>query len=165
MNNSIDFKTTNYFSGMPYLLGFILTPIGLVLLLSPQHIVGAILLAAGITILTTHYRLQINYTKKSYIEYISILGIKAGQEKNNFSEIRYLFIKKIKVSQTLNSRASSTTIEKFQYDGFLKFSEENKLHLMTLGSKKNLQRRLDDIAAKLKCKVIDYSNENSPERI
>lgn len=163
MANSVDFKTANYFTGMPYLLGIILTPAGLLLVFSPQIIVGAFLLVAGIVIITTHYRLLIDYRLKVHIEYISIVGIKVGAEKKSFVDLQYLFVKKSRVSQTLNSRASSTTIQKFQYDGFLKFSEDDKLHLMTLENKAALIKNLKAIASKLKVNILDYSSENPVE--
>jgi hypothetical protein len=160
MKNTIDFKASNYFTGMPYVLGFLLTPIGFVLLFSPQLIVGAILLVAGVIILTTHYRLSIDHTKKQYAEYVFVLGLKTGMERKSFSSIDYVFIKKVRVSQTLNSRASSTTIQKDQYDGFLKFSEDDKVHLMTFESKDKLQKKLRPIASQLNLRILDYSNEN-----
>lgn len=159
MNQSVDFKTANYFTGMPYVLGFVLTPIGIFLLFSPQIIIGAILLIAGIIILSTHYRLAIDHTKKQYTEYVFILGLKAGIERKAFSSIEYVFIKKSKVSQTLNSRASSTTIQKIQYDGFLKFSEDNKVHLMTVENKGAILKKLKVIASRLNLKILDYSDE------
>lgn len=163
MNTSSDFKTSNYFSGMPYVLGFILAPIGFVLLFSPKIVVGAILLLAGIVILTTHFRLAIDQRKKEYIEYISLLGMKVSRELHSFSQIQYLFIKKTKVSQTLNSRASSRTIQKEQFDGYLKFSEDDKLHLMTFENKGTLLKRLRPIANLLSTKIVDYSTENPIE--
>jgi hypothetical protein len=161
MKNVIDFKTSNYFTGMPYVLGLILSPIGFFLLFSPQFIVGGILLIAGIIILTTHYRLSINRHEKRYTEYIFLLGMKTGMETKTFSIIEYLFMKKVRVSQTLNSRASTRTIQKVQYDGFLKFSEDDKVHLMTYESKETLQKKLRKIASELNLKVHDYSNENA----
>jgi hypothetical protein len=160
MKNTIDFKTSNYFTGMPYVLGFILAPIGFILLFSPQVIVAAILLVAGITILSTHYRLSIDHTNKRYTEYVFLLGMKTGVERKSFSSIEYLFIKKVRVSQTLNSRASSRTIQKEQYNGFLKFSELDKVHLMTYESKSVLLKKLRVIADLLGLKIQDYSNEN-----
>ncbi|HEY0740963.1 MAG TPA: hypothetical protein VGD40_05845 [Chryseosolibacter sp.] len=161
--SSVDFKTTNYFSGMPYILGFILAPAGLLLLFSPQPVVGGGLLLTGVLILTCHYRLHIDFNKKVYTEYLFLLGLKTAQEKKSFRAIEYVYIKPTKVSQTLNSRVSSTTIQKVQFDGYLKFSDEDKVHLMTLDNKSSLRKRLDPIAATLNTKVIDYSIGNASE--
>jgi hypothetical protein len=158
-----DFKTSNYFSGMPFVLGFVLAPIGLILLFSPKFVVGLILLSTGVAILTTHFRLTIDHGQKKYSEYISLLGLKVSREFHSFDHIQYVFIKKTKVSQTLNSRASSRTIHKEQFDGYLKFSEDDKVHLMTIENKSNLLRRLRPIADALRIKIVDYSSENPIE--
>jgi len=149
---------------MPYVVGFILTPFGVLLLFSPQIIIGAILLTSGIIILSTHYRLQINYSARQYSEYVWLLGLKTGIERKPFTSPEYLFIKKIQVNQTLNSRANSTTIHKVQYDGFLKFSEDDKVHLMTYDDKKTLFKRLKQIASQLNLKVVDYAQESPAKR-
>jgi hypothetical protein len=163
MNTSHDFKTSSYFTGMPFIVGFILTPIGFILLFSPKIIIGGILLLAGIIILTTHFRVAIDKGKKEYSEYISLLGMKVSKELHSFDQIQYLFIKTKKVSQTLNSRASSRTIQKEMYDGYLKFSEDDKVHLMTFENKGALLKRLRPIARLLSTKIIDYTTENPIE--
>jgi hypothetical protein len=115
--------------------------------------------ACGITILTTHYRLFIDLKQKSYMEYVSLLGLKVGRDRGRFEHIEYIFIKKSRVSQVLNSRVQSTTIHKWQYDGYLKFSEQNKIHLITLENRVKLKAKLSVMATQLNTKVIDYSNE------
>ena len=163
MKTTHDFKTSNYFSGMPFVLGFVLAPIGFILLFSPKIIVGVILLLVGIIILTTHFRVAITNGKKEYTEYISLLGHKVSKEVHSFDQIQYLFIKKTKVSQTLNSRASSRTIQKELYDGYLKFSEDDKLHVITLENKGALVKRLRPIAHLLSIKIVDYTAGNPIE--
>lgn len=164
MKNRIDFKTCNYFTGMPYVLGFILLPIGLLVIFSPQPVIGAVILIGGIIIVSTHYRMKIDYSNKRYSEYIWLLGLKTGIEQKSFISPEYLFIKKTQVSQTLNSRVSSTTIQKEQYDGFLKFSEDDKVHLMTYDNKKTILKKLREIASQLNLKVVDYAQESPAER-
>jgi hypothetical protein len=82
---------------------------------------------------------------------------------HSFDQIQYLFIKKTKVSQTLNSRASSNTIQKELYDGYLKFSEDDKLHVITLENKGALVKRLRPIAHLLSIKIVDYTAGNPIE--
>jgi hypothetical protein len=163
MKTLTDFKTSNYFTGMPYVIGFVIIPIGLLLLFSPKIIAALVLFAVGIGILTTHFRLTVNQSTKKYTEYISLFGLKVGKGISRFEEIQYLYIKRKKVSQTMNSRASSRTIEKEQFDGFLKFSETDKVHLMTTDGKEALVKRLRPIAKLLTIKIVDYSSENAVE--
>lgn len=163
MKPLIDFKTSNYFSGMPYLLGFVLTAVGFMLLFSPKILAGLILLLAGITVLTSHFRLSVDLNKMIYTEYISLLGMKVSKELHRFDEIQYLFVKKSKVSQNMNSRVSTHTIQKEQFNGYLKFSENDKVHLMTYDSKNAIIKRMRPIATLLSTKLIDYTIENPVE--
>jgi hypothetical protein len=159
----IDFKTMNYFTGMPYYLGFLLLLVGILGLLSGTYVFVFIGWIPGIIIVTTHYRLSVDFNNRKYVEYISLLGIKTGREVGKFQQLQYLFIKKSRVSQQLNSRVQSTTIYKWQYDGYLKFSDEDKVHLMTFENKSTLQQKLNTIAQQLNTKVVDYSDENRIE--
>lgn len=85
-------------------------------------------------------------------------------EKGKFEIIEYLFIKKSKETQTMNSRASTTTVQKEVFDGYLKFSENDKIHLMTKISKKDLMQEMKNIASKLNLDVMDYT-EGTPTKI
>ena len=155
MNNPIDFRTSSYFSGMIYFLGILL-----VIVSGPvafqSLIAGAVLVLAGVVILTTHYRLSIDFSKKEFHDYLWILGLKYG-EKAKFEKIEYLFIKKSNVSQVMRSQVQSTTFRKEVFDGYLKFSEEEKIHLITRGNKNDLIKGLRVIATKLNVKIVDYS--------
>ena len=85
-------------------------------------------------------------------------------EKEKFESIDYLSIIKSKVTQTMNSRARSTTIQKEVFDGYLKFSENDKIHLMTKDNKKDLIHEMKKIASKLNLDVMDYT-EGIPTKI
>lgn len=148
---------------MPYVMGFVILPFGILLLFSPKMFVGLALFPVAIAILTTHFRLTVDRAKKQYTEYISFFGLKVSRENHSFDELHYIFVKKTKVSQTMNSRASSRTIQKDQFDGFLKFSETDKVHLMSADGKDALVKRLKPIARLLGVKIVDYSSENVVE--
>ena len=122
-------------------------------------IIGLIILLTSVVIFTTHYRLKINFNNHEFHDYLWIMGLKNG-EKGKFQSIEYIFIKKSKVSQKMNSRASTTTIRREVYDGYLKFSEKDKIHLMTEDNKDTLIKKLNLISAKLQTKIIDYSEED-----
>jgi hypothetical protein len=159
----IDFKTSSYFTGMPKILGYLLIPIGILALFSPQFVVGIVLVFAGVVIITTHYRLAINPIDKKYSEYISLLGLKTCVETHTYDQISYAFVKKAKISQVLNSRVSSTTIRKEEFQSYLKFSEDDRVHLMSSESKTEVLNKLRPIAEKLKTIIVDYSSGNPVE--
>ncbi len=160
--NAIDFKTSGYFSPTITFVGGLLGILGAAVLIT-NTIAGIIMLLLGFIVVTTHYRISINFDKKIYHDYVWILGFKSG-DKCNFENIEYLFIKKNKISQTMSLRVASSTIRKEVYDGYLKFSEDNKLHLLTKDSKNDLIKKLRTISKSLKVKIIDYS-EGEPIEI
>lgn len=158
----VDFKTSGYFSWTIIFLGFVLAFVGFLFIIE-NPVVGVIQLLISLIIFTTHYRLKIDFDNKVFHDYLWILGLKNG-DKVKFETIEYLFIKKSKVSQTMSVRVASTTIRKEVYDGYLKFSEQEKIHLITKDSKKDLVKKLREISTSLKVKIIDYS-EGAPKEI
>ena len=158
----IDFKTSGYFSGTIMFFGIFLLFIGL-LVMATHGPVGLIMPLISIIIFSTHYRLKVDLDNKVFHDYLWILGIKHG-EKGKFDQVEYLFIKRSKVSQTMRLKAASTTIRKEVYDGYLKFSETNKIHLLTEDDKTELIRKLKVMSEKLSSKIVDYS-EGGPKEI
>lgn len=157
----IDFKTSGYFSGTMMFFGILLFFIGL-LVMATHGPIGLIMPLISLVIFSTHYRLKVDFENKVFHDYLWILGIKQG-EKGQFDNIEYLFIKRSKVSQTMQLKAASTTIHKDVYDGYLKFSETNKIHLLTEDHKSELIRKLKVISEKLNSKIIDYSEGDAKE--
>lgn len=155
-NKKFDFRLSSYFPQMILILGVLLGVAGLALIVSLSFTSGIICIVLGTIILTTSYRLEIDFDKRSYKDYVWFLGIKNGKEKR-FEQIEYLFVKKGKLSQQLHSRASSTIIIKDVFNGYLKFSEEEKIHLCTLESKSALVSKLKRMAGALRVKIVDYS--------
>jgi hypothetical protein len=158
----MDYRLARYFSNQWIFVGFLLLAGGAVLIFKTL-VGGVILVLISVVIFTTHYRLAIDLNKKSYHDYVWLLGLKFG-DSGTFEKIEYIFVKKSKFSQTMNTRVSSTTIKKEVYDGYLKFSEENKIHLLTEGSKKQLVKKLSNIATKCGVKIFDYT-ESEPTEI
>ena len=151
----VDFKTSSYFSGSITILGYLLVGVGLPLLF--VSLTGGLLsLFIGFVIFSTHYRLQVDPTAKAYHDYLWILGFKHG-ERGTFEHIEYLFIKKSTLTQTMQLRVASSTIQKEVFDAYLKFSEREKIHVLTMDSKERLLATLAPVASQLKTRVIDYS--------
>lgn len=152
---NFDLRLSRYFANQWLFVGLLLMATGVILIFKVL-LVGVIFTLMSTLIMTTHYRLAINFDDKSYHDYVWLFGLKFG-DKGIFENVEYIFIKKNKVSQTMNSRGSSTTIRKGEYDAYLKFSEKNKIHLLTSDSKKQLLKKLSEIATKCSTKIFDYS--------
>jgi len=159
---TVDFKTSNYFSGTIFIIGVIFSITG-ILVLFANIIIGLVLLFSSVVIFTTHYRLSIDFEKKVFHDYLWILGMKSG-EKGDFEEVEYLFIKKSKETQTMSVRVASATVRKEVYDGYLRFSEVEKIHLLAKDSKDDVVKKLREISAMLNVGIIDYS-EGEPKEI
>lgn len=156
-----DFKTANYFSDYLVFAGAVLAFVGL-MAITLNLIVAVVLSFASVIILTTHYRLSIDFDNKVYHDYTWVLGLKHG-ERGSFSSIEYLFVKQSNVKQKMHSRGSSSEIKKVMFDGYLKFSDNKKIHVMSADRKEKLVTKLNRMAVRLGTRVIDYSVENSSE--
>lgn len=158
----LDFKTSGYFPGTFIFTAVILCLVGVPVIFT-NVILGLIMLLVSVIIFTTHYRFTVDLEQKVFRDYVWILGFRSG-EKKKFERIEYLFIKTNKVSQTMSLKAASTTIRKDVYDGYIRFSENEKVHLITKDNKKDLIARLRPISEALHLKVIDYSG-GAPEEV
>ncbi len=159
---TLDFKTSAYFSKTIVFVGIILIPVA-ALIIAVNLVVGIIMLLLCLTVFTSHYRLRLDFANKSFYDYLWILGIRSG-DKGQFDRVEYLFIKKSTVSQRMQVRVASTTMQKEVYDGYLRFSEQGKVHLATHDSKKRLVTKLRKISELLNVKILDYS-EGVPSEI
>lgn len=152
-----DFKTSGYFPWHILAVGVAMAILGVSMLIAGLFVAGLIVLLISLLILTTHYRCRIDFDKKVYHDYLWVLGLKHG-EKKEFDDIKYLFIKQSTVSQTMGLRAANTTIQKSVYDGYIKFSETDKMHIVTKDKKESLIQQLRPIATKLQIDILDYSS-------
>lgn len=161
MMNVFDFKTAVYFPRR-IIFTAVLLVFAVLLVVLKSVVFELIILLACVVIFTTHYRLRIDYTNKAFFDYVWILGFKKG-DHGKFEKIEYLFIKKSRISQKMNHLAGSAIVQKEVYDGYLKFSDREKIHLMTTDSKNALVKKLSVISNALKVRIMDYSEGNPKE--
>jgi hypothetical protein len=151
-----NFKTSSYFPATAVIFGVLLLPVGVILLFA-YVAAGLAVLLTGIILLTTHYRLEIDLENKTFFDYVSFMGFLKSGERGRFDTVQYLFINTNRVSQTVNSRVSTMTVKKMVFDGYLKFSDENKIHITTKNYKDNLVKKLRPISDQLNIPIIDYT--------
>jgi hypothetical protein len=154
--NKIDFRTSAYFPSGMIFAGVLFIFIGLGVAFSGNLLVGVMITLAGTIMLTTHYRLEIDFENRRYKDYVWFLGMKKGALEQ-FEKIEYLFINKSRLSQNLNSLISTRAISKDVFNGYLKLNGGEPIHLITKGNKPVLVGRLNKIADALQVKVVDYS--------
>jgi hypothetical protein len=155
MRKRIDFRTSQYFYGGFIVAGVIILVFG-ILLLFVNIWVGISLLITGIVITSTHYRLRIDFDNKLYRDYVWFLGMSIGPS-NRFDQIEYFYIKSGRQSRTMQLRVARTTAHTVVFDGFLKFSEANKVHVVTKESRQSLINKLTPMATALNVRIVDYT--------
>jgi hypothetical protein len=153
---TIDFKTSPFFSWHVQIAAIGFMVIG-VIVFEKSILGGSIIFLACVLIYTTHYRLHIDLDKKVYREYLWIMGLKDGKLRN-FHALLYFFIKKNKVSQTMGLKAANTTVVKEVYDTYLKFSDEEKIHILTANQKDKIITKLHPISRALLIDLVDYTD-------
>ena len=75
----------------------------------------------------------------------------------NYEAVSYVFLTKGKISQSMHSQISSTSISKFVYHAYIKLSNEEKIHLQTHESKAVVVDLLQRMAKDLNCSIQDYT--------
>lgn len=151
----VDFKTTRYFPGTFIFLGGLFVIGGLVALTKIVAL-GLLLFVVAAFLFTTTYGITIDLSQKRCHDYLWMLGFKKG-EWRRFEEIEYFFIKKRSASQTMHMKSITNTVRKPVYDGYLRFSEDNKVFIATFEDKAKLIAKLKPIADQLGVDVIDYA--------
>jgi len=151
----IDIKNGSLFPWHFQLFAVVLV-IGSIVLFSTNILLALILLSIGILILTGYSGVLINKPEKMYKEYNSFLFIKTGKNIN-FEAVERLFVNENSISQktytahTLNSSTFKNAI----YDGYIKFGDGTKVHLMSKKDKILLMTKLKEIADFLGVAVYD----------
>jgi hypothetical protein len=151
----MDFKIKNYLPFLFTALGTVLVVVGPLLILE-KTLISIGLVITGLILATTQYRLEINFNEKYYREYIWILWLKRG-EKIPFNEIQYLYLTKSKKTQIYGQTYKNHYITGDHFNGYIKFSEDEKILIGDSPSKEWVLKRLEKINSKLRLDVKDYS--------
>ncbi|QMU29390.1 hypothetical protein [Adhaeribacter radiodurans] len=155
-----NYKTVNYFSGTTGFMTVVLLIFGICLIPTYYFLFGVSTLFLLLIVFTTHYGLEINVRDKTFKQYLWILGYKHSRIQS-YDLIEYAFIQSSKVSRTLYSTATSTTFTSRVYNGYLKFSEENKIHLIQALEKESVLNKLHFLARDLKIEIVDFTDADS----
>jgi hypothetical protein len=154
----MDITTGWYFESGMRIAGYALVAIALTLLAGGYYLAALVFALLGIIVLTTRYGFQINSSAKTYREYTWFFGLKNGQWKS-YQAIQYLFVKSARVSRRYNTRVQSRTITRTEFNGYVKFSESEKIHVANAVEKEDLIKVLIALAGKLETAIVDYTVE------
>jgi len=130
---------------------------GIYLLIIGYPVWGAIVILLGIIILTTKYVTEINLGDKSYLDYLSFLGLPLNKDSKRFKSLDRIVISKGKYSQTINTRVQSRQMDWTDYTGTL-ILDNDTLDLVTNTDKKKLLHALREFSDFLKVDVEDRTS-------
>ena len=133
MEQTINFKTKNYFEGVIYIMGWIFGVIALGLLFTSWFLTPIFGFFAFL-IITAQYRLTINLNAQEIDDYLRIIGLKTQSEKFKYSTLEYIYITQSKYTQRLHMESLSSTISGELYNAYLKSDVAN----IFLGESKDL---------------------------
>jgi hypothetical protein len=151
----MDFKIKNYLPLFFIVLGIGLMVGGLYSILE-RTLLAIGLFLIGLILTTTQDRLEINFDEKYYREYIWTLGLKWG-EKIKFNQIQYFYVTKSNKSQVYGQTYKNHYVTGTHFNGYIKFSEDEKILVADGSSKDWVLKRLKKINSKLGLELKDYS--------
>lgn len=154
MKARIDITTAYFFPLIIRIVAVGLIVPGVALLFAPLNwwMIGLLLILLSLFVLTARYRLSINLVKQTYHDHLWIAGFEKG-EKNHFDVITGMFVNQNAYTQTVNSRASSMTKHGIEYNGYIRFDEED-VHVLSDDSKKRVMRKMKKIQEALKGNIV-----------
>jgi hypothetical protein len=99
---------------------------------------------------------EINRAEKSYLDYKSFFFIKSGNKKK-YGDIEKIFVSTSKMKQQLYTAHTnhSSTFENLEFNGFLKFSNGEKVQLLRKRKKSDLIKELKRVGTFLNVPVED----------
>lgn len=151
----MDFKVANYLPTF-----FVAAGIGFIIggpfIIAGNLWLGIGLMLLGVILITTQYRMEINMTQKYYREYVWFLGIKTGA-KIPFEEIHYFYITRSKKTKVYGQTYKNHYVTGACYNGYTKFSENEKIFIGDSDSKDSILERIAKINTVLKLDIMDYS--------
>src|SRR5688572_8876294 len=155
MNDKIDVKFGSLFH-LPFrLIAIVFFLVGLSLILEKTFLSIGLMLVGGF-ILSASEGTEFNKAEKSYMDYKSFFFMKSG-DKKKYSGIEKIFVSTSKMQQKLYMVHTnhSSIYDTLEFNGFLKFSNGEKVQLLRKRKKSDLIKELKRIAAFLNVPVED----------
>lgn len=140
------------------MIGMLMLLAGLGLFTAGKYLHSLIFLFLGMFIFITKYGIDIDLHTKTYLDYLSIFGYKKGTV-GKFESIKSVFLNSGNKTTRMQLRAARNTITQVVYSGYIKFSEEEKIHLMDSEKKEEIEKLLNQMSNDLSVEYFDYSKE------
>jgi hypothetical protein len=118
--------------------------------------VSLLIIAASFFVLVSHEGTEIDTVNKTFRSYTSFFFFKTG-EFEKYTEVERIFINSGNQSMKMYSAHTSlsTTIKERVFNAYIKFSNGEKVHLLTSKSKEDVMKKLVPISNLLKMEIVE----------
>ncbi|MEN8248420.1 MAG: hypothetical protein ABFS32_05775 [Bacteroidota bacterium] len=141
------------------LLGIALFLLGMLdLYVSESYMLDIALLLIGLTLATTHQRLDINLNTKQYQSYYWILGLKFQNEKFEYQEINSIMCVQGKYNQEYGFYPRMK-IKGTMFRGYIKLTDQESLFVGQNKKKEALMKKLEKLGQQMNITVEDWTEE------
>jgi hypothetical protein len=127
-------------------------------LFTTNFIAAIVLVIISLLIITGTSGFQIDHTLKKYREFNAFLFVRFGSWQS-YQAVDTIFINSGKSTQRVYSAHTTQSISFVdrEFNGYLKFSDGEKVCVLTTKNKKKLSKKLDTLARYLGVEVADYT--------
>ncbi|GGG07871.1 hypothetical protein [Pontibacter amylolyticus] len=150
------YHTGHYFSASARALGWLTTTLAITMIVNGSVAAYAFLPTAIITQFT-HYRTEFDLAQMTCREGVRFAGITLG-EMLPLAGIDFLFVKRNNYKRVSESRGSMSTFQFECYDGYIKLSDDVKLHLLQRKTKEQAMQEMQQMAQDLQAELRDLTD-------
>ena len=152
-------KTSEYFPiQFKYVAVFLLIVSLPLIIEGGLRLVGVAFLLVGVTVLTIRYEFEIDKESKQYREYVRLLWMKLGKMQS-YNTIDYCYLTASKYTEKMQLKAANTTVSGQEFNGYIKFGDDTKAHVLIDRKKDRIDKNINALAAYLDTTVKDYSDQ------
>lgn len=141
------FYQGSYFPPNFKYLGYIGVIGGTVLTLIGNVVVGIPVFLVSLVVSTTLMGCKVDPQQKTITDFTSVVGLAFGTPKN-YKLLQKLILREEVISQVLNSRGSSTTIQQTMYNGYL-FYDAQSVYLTGSKHQEKMIEKMEGVAKEL----------------
>ncbi|NMM48557.1 hypothetical protein [Marinigracilibium pacificum] len=151
--------TGTYFSEVR-IIGFIIFGLfGVIAILKSNLIIGFVLLLFSAIFISSKKGFSIDLDNNIYQDFIWLLGFKIGK-KHSFEELDCIFYKTNSRIESRSDYSTANTVSnrKVEYDAYIRFSNNNKIHLGSYKNEKQLLDIVEPFAKSLNTRLINLNS-------
>lgn len=148
MKSKVDIFTHHYFPYYMIILGIVVSP---VIFIPVYPLLSVVVAVLSFLFVSTHYRISIDQTQKIYLEYLWILGLKNGKEKN-YQSLEYIYINKIN-RESEYGLVGRMSYSNEVYAGFLKLDHGKTIYIGESRNEGKMLKKAERLSSRLGIEV------------